>query len=58
MLRIRISYDDKAEKGEALRLVRYLVKVLSTKYDVYTSKVYRNRKNSGGRLYMNLVPKS
>lgn len=58
MLRIRVSYDDKTERDEALRLVKYLVKVLDTKYDVYTSgKVYKNRKNTGGRIYMNVTPK-
>lgn len=57
-MHIRISYDDSSEKDEALKLVKYLVKVLGSKYTVYASKkVYRNRKNSGGRIYINLAPK-
>lgn len=58
MIRIRISYDDRCEKGEALKLVDYLVEALRSKYSVYTSKkIYKNSKNSGGRIYMNLKPR-
>lgn len=58
MLHIRVSYDYSSEKAEAQKLVKYLMKMLSSKYDVQSSgKVYRNRRNSGGRIYLNVKPK-
>lgn len=58
MLHVRISYDDSSEKEYAIELTKYIVKALSSKYDVETSwKVYKNRRNTGGRIYLNVKPK-
>ncbi|MEM1695161.1 MAG: hypothetical protein QXU26_01550 [Thermofilaceae archaeon] len=56
MITLRLMYSEKEERREALKLAKLLVKTLEKKgYDVKTNlKVYKNRKNSGGRIYLSL----
>ncbi|MEM3964411.1 MAG: hypothetical protein QW584_01645 [Thermofilaceae archaeon] len=56
MISLRLMYSEKEERREALRLAKLLVKTLEKKgYAVKTDlKVYKNRKNSGGRIYLSL----
>lgn len=59
MISLRLMYSEKEERREALRLAKLLVKTLEKKgYAVKTDlKVYKNRKNSGGRIYLSLERK-
>uniref|UniRef100_A0A7C4H7P6 Uncharacterized protein n=1 Tax=Ignisphaera aggregans TaxID=334771 RepID=A0A7C4H7P6_9CREN len=60
MITIRLMYSEKNEKKEALKLAKYLVKMLEKKgYNVKSnSKIYRNKKNNGGRIYISLEKKN
>lgn len=58
-MKIRVSFDDHRERVDAIRLARYLVKVLNRRYRVRTTyKVYKNRENSGGRIYIDVEVKN
>lgn len=53
MIQIRVLYTDKDEKREALRVVRRIVRAISKRYEVSTNmKVYKNKRNTGGRIYL------
>lgn len=53
MIQIRVLYTDKDEKREALKVVRRIVRAISKRYEVSTNmKVYRNKRNTGGRIYL------
>lgn len=56
MISLRLMYNEKEEKKKALKLAKLLIETLEKKgYVVKTNmKIYRNRKNSGGRIYISL----
>jgi len=56
MITLRLMYSEKEERREALKLAKLLMKTLEKKgYAVKTNlKVYKNRKNGGGRIYLSL----
>ena len=58
MLRIRVSFDEKNEKDEALRVAEEIAEMLRGRgYRVWlTRRIYWNRrKGSGGRIYMTVL---
>lgn len=59
MIHLRIMYDSKEERVEAIRLTKYLMKMMERRgYNVQTNlKIYKNKKNQGGRIYLNIVRK-
>lgn len=56
MISLRLMYNEKEEKKKALKLAKLLIETLEKKgYVAKTNmKIYRNRKNSGGRIYISL----
>ncbi|WP_018153270.1 hypothetical protein [Methanothermococcus thermolithotrophicus] len=56
MVSIRVMWNSEAEKKDAEYVVNRIVKVFSSlkRWSCSKSRIYNNRKNSGGRIYINL----
>ena len=55
---IRIMWDDFMDKDEAIRLAKKIEDLLVREGYKYTKpKFFRNRKNSGGRIYISITNK-
>lgn len=59
MIQLRVMFTEKEERKDAMRIAKKIASALSKRYSVTISKkVYKNRKNNGGRIYMVVVPRS
>ncbi|MEM1694283.1 MAG: hypothetical protein QXE75_03625 [Sulfolobales archaeon] len=56
MISLRLMYSDKDERKEALKLAKFLMRVLEKRGYIVKSnmKMYKNRRNDGGRIYISL----
>jgi hypothetical protein len=55
MVSIRVMWDSEKEEQDARYVVEKIKKAFKLKRWSYSvSKVYKNRRNSGGRIYINL----
>ncbi|MEM1829930.1 MAG: hypothetical protein QXH21_08210 [Ignisphaera sp.] len=56
MISLRLMYSDKDERKEVLKLAKFLMRVLEKRGYIVKSnmKMYKNRRNDGGRIYISL----